>query len=96
MFGGWAVNHSAGCAQYLCTCSSLLNTRLTGKVVLILPHSLVDSYSITPKAELTSSSAPSKHSMKSATSSFKCCAVIVCWAAVFSTHTYHCVPRAVT
>lgn len=79
MFGDWAVNRPAATAQYLCMCFSLLNTHLISRVLLILPNSLVVSYSVTPKAELTSSSALPKHYVKSAISAFKyCVAVALC------------------
>ena len=77
MFGGWAVNHPADTVQYLCTCFLLPNTHLTSRVLLILPDSLVVSYSITPKAELLSSSAFSKHYRKRSTATFKYCVTIV-------------------
>lgn len=77
MFGGWAVNHPAGTVQYLCTRFLLPNTHLTSRVLLILPDSLVVSYSITPKAEVLSSSAFSKHYRKRSTATFKYCVTIV-------------------
>lgn len=70
-------NRPADTVQYLFTYFSMRNTHLTDRVLLILPDSLVVSYSIAPKAELISLSAFSKHCRKRSTATFKYCVAIV-------------------